>query len=146
MFIVIKRMKQQDSTTICYTGVGANRSGFHSDAEFLALVERQELCDKNCPKTIDEWIEWYGADRKKKSQCKKVIELNKHISAQFRKTQQAYDKLKQCIKTKCDYVDDVVSSGVCISKNCAKEVVKAHKSAKTLDNISAKAERVWRKK
>lgn len=139
-----KQSSKEPKTTICYTGKGANKSGLHTDSEFLSLVKKQDMCKENCPTTIEGWIEWFGAGRKKTSQCKKVVSLNKQISSQYKKSEKANDKLKECIENQCNYAkENVVSSGVCVAKRCEKESKNVSKTSKKLDAISDKASRVW---
>ena len=136
--------KSELKQTICYTGIGANKTGLHTDNEFRKLVKTQKLCNNNCPKKIDDWVEWYGAGRKSEKVCKNVVKLNKKIDIQNKKADKATENLKKCIKEKCDYAkEDVYISGVCVVKKCVKEGKKFNNANKLVNKASDKANRAW---
>lgn len=133
-----------EKQTICYTGVGANKSGLHTDNEFRKLVKTQKICQNNCPKKLDDWIKWYGAGRKSEKTCKNVLKLNKEINILNKKEIKAVDNLKNCIKDKCSYEkEDVYMSGVCVVKKCEKEGKKLIRANKLVNKVADKSSRTW---
>lgn len=132
--------------TICYTGIGANKNGLHSEKEFRELVKSQKLCKTKCPKKLNDWIDWYGAGKTSENVCKNVVKLNNRIQTQNEKVDEAIKNLKKCINDKCDHAkENPILSSVCTVKHCIKEGAKYNRVNKLADKASDKARRLWEK-
>jgi hypothetical protein len=127
---------------ICYTGIGANKSGIHTNNEFKKIISKQKLCLTNCPKTLEEWVDWYGAGKKTKTQCSKVVKLNKIITSKNVSVGKANKQVAKCIKNKCD---DLKTNEKCINLRCKKETKNLVKANIILKKASEKASREWMK-
>ena len=75
-----KRKLLNKDNMICYTGIGSNKTGTHTEKEFLKIMKKtkdnfNEKPPKNI-KTVDQWIKWSGATRGRCKTEKKPFKLS----------------------------------------------------------------------
>ncbi len=103
---------------VCYTGVGAKKSGIHSDAEFLKATETFRCTSLNCPRDVAGWIEWAGALRNTPAQCKSIVKNNRRIDAASKATARASAAFDACVEDKM-CMNAETSGGVKAVARCA---------------------------
>lgn len=130
------------SQVICYTGVGAKRSGKHSESEFLKAMKSSAGCKDKCPTDANTkgWIEWSGAERTTAKKCDKMVKKNMLIDRLGKKTYNNAEALRKCVSKSCelpmkfakDNMSDNNLSGValCAAMKCQKQSAKLAKSNK----------------
>jgi hypothetical protein len=122
-------VKQAGGKIVCYTGVGAKRSGVHTDAEFLRAVAAAKCGGSSCPKEndADGWIEWSGAIRNTRAQCASVIRQNRRIEAATKAAGRAAARFDRCVDNYCAFVKehgDARAFAHCAVTRCPKEAAK----------------------
>jgi hypothetical protein len=62
---------------VCYDGIGSNKTGTHTEKEFLKLMQKNRNNFNGVPpkniKTVEQWIKWSGAIKGKCKTPKKPI-------------------------------------------------------------------------
>lgn len=127
------------SKTICYTGIGAKKTGNHSEKEFMKAITKIQ-CKQNCPKDLNEWIKYSGADIISQKQCEKNMKKNKKLYDAAKVADKDTENLKKCINKKCENIINIIKDnltnnnlaaiGVCASQRCQNEGDKLRKSNK----------------
>jgi hypothetical protein len=82
---------------VCYTGVGAKKSGIHSDAEFLKAAMRAG-CKTNCPVDLPGWVGWTGAVVRTPAQCRRVVKAGRSIDVLYKATERASSAFDACVE------------------------------------------------
>ena len=67
---------ESNNQVICYSGMGSNPSGVHSEKEFLRAMKKVG-CTSNCPKSVQGWLEWSGAKLTTPSYCYTMLQRSK---------------------------------------------------------------------
>lgn len=133
--------------TICYSGLGANKNGMHSEKEFRDLIKSQKLCKYECPKSFKGWMKWFGANKISESKCKNSMKMNSKIHDRNKNVDEALDNLKNCINNQCDHgKENPLYYSLCSFKNCLKEGSKYSRAYKSADIAIETANRMWKNK
>lgn len=79
---------------ICYDGIGSNKTGNHTEKEFLQVMNKNKNNSvweppPNNLKTTDQWVKWAGATRGRCKTKKKPFKLSD-------------DKIEKICKKNCD--------------------------------------------
>jgi hypothetical protein len=135
---------------ICYTGIGAQKSGVHSDEQFQKIIETQlkKTCRTNCPKTVDGGASNAGAARKSAKQCKDVTRLNLSVDKASKAASKANQNLRECVQKQCAFVQqngskDAVDVAVCASRLCGKAIKKLNEAGELWNKASTMASKRW---
>jgi predicted DNA-binding WGR domain protein len=77
---------KKETKYICYDGIGSNKTGTHTEKEFLQVMKKnKDNFNENPPKNIktaDQWMKWAGAE---KGRCKTKKQPVKLTDKQIRK-------------------------------------------------------------
>ena len=104
-----KTSKKNKDKYICYTGIGSNKSGNHTEKEFLEVMNHNKhIFNEPVPKqvkTVDQWIQFSGASKGKCKKDKKDKTLRnkyKKISSTdcAKKYPKSRDKTLKCLDQK----------------------------------------------
>jgi hypothetical protein len=94
-------MPSSPPSVVCYSGVGARRSGAHSDAQFARVVERsfkpQCKTSSACPTTLDGWVDWAGASRVTPARCRRQADAGRAIRRAVGATKHAREGFLSCV-------------------------------------------------
>ena len=149
-----KAKAKASNQIVCYTGMGAKRSGIHTEAEFLKGVRR--LCPSKSPKCpaegdVQAWVDWSGAMRRTPTQCKRTMKHNAKIGVAFKAHNRAIDTFDTCVtkraSAKCgkSFDDRPVPQEYfarCAVKTCPEVAVALAKSELRLRKMTAASMRI----
>ena len=139
---------------VCYTGMGAKRSGVHTEAEFLRGVRR--LCPSKSPSCpaegdVQAWVDWSGAMRRTPAQCKRSMKHNAKIGIAYKAHNRAIDTFDACVTKKASlkcgksFDDRPISQGYfarCAVKTCPEVAVALAKSELRLQKTAEASQRI----
>lgn len=128
---------------ICYTGLGARRSGVHTSAQFMAAMRQfTASCEPKCPTTEDGWIEWSGAGRKSEATCRRVVQVNRTVSASRKAALRAEAAFEECVaKSVCS--PEAKAHALCTLRWCPKQAAKVVEANGRWAKASNRAAAVW---
>ena len=70
---------KKETKYICYDGIGSNKTGTHTEKEFLQVMKKnKDNFNENPPKNIktaDQWMKWAGAEKGRCKTKKKLVKL-----------------------------------------------------------------------
>ena len=137
--------KNTGTEIVCYTGVGAKKSGVHSDAEFLKAIESAR-CTNNCPAAGDVagWTEWAGALRRTPARCKALVANNRRAVVVSKALDRANAVFDACVESKRCTSADRTSGGINGVAKCA--AMRCPGPSRRLHELSTELGRVMRKK
>ena len=130
--------KSKGTKYVCYTGIGTNKTGTHTEKEFLKVMKKNKNNFNVKPpkniKTSDQWVKWSGAEKGKCKTEKKPL-TDKQIKKLCKKS--CKKGRKELIKSFKDFdkalsIKDAGKSNKVALKiydeNCMKTCVDVHKN------------------
>ena len=124
---------KKETKYICYDGIGSNKTGTHTEKEFLQVMKKnKDNFNENPPKNIktaDQWMKWAGGSR---GRCKTKKQPIKLTDKQIRGTCK-----KSCNKGRNDVVKSLKAMDKILKVKNFKELNK--KSLKMYDKTCVKS-------